>query len=90
MRARIARMDHLRYPVGRFAVDRQLTADLQRIYQWKVGEESSYRLWLENGDLRWQDGSVKPPRIWTQEPNADWKRRTMATVVRWLPVESQL
>ena len=30
MRARIARMDHLRYPVGRFAVDRQLTAETRR------------------------------------------------------------
>lgn len=81
---------NLNTEMGILFEDRQLTADLQRIYQWKVGEESSYRLWLENGDLRWQDGSVKPPRIWTQEPNADWKRRTMATVVRWLPVESQL
>ncbi len=48
--------------------DRELTADLLRIYQWKVSAQSSYRLWLENGELRWQDGSVKPPRVWSEEP----------------------
>lgn len=81
---------NLNTEMGILFADRQLTADLLRIYQWKVGGQSSYRLWLENGQLRWQDGSVEPPRVWTEEPNADWKRRTMAAVVRWLPVESQL
>ena len=81
---------NLNTEMGILFTDPQLTDELMRIYAWKVGEDSSYRLWLENGKLRWEDGSAKPPRVWTREPAASWSRRAMAEVVSWLPVESQL
>ncbi|MDG2519596.1 phospholipase D family protein [Lysobacter soli] len=81
---------NLNTEMGILFTDRELTRDLMRLYAWKIGRENSYRLWLENGELRWEDAAAKPPRTWTEEPDADWKRRTMAAVARWLPVESQL
>ena len=81
---------NLNTEMGILFTDRELTRDLMRLYAWKVGRDNSYRLWLENGELRWEDSATDPPRIWTEEPEADWKRRAMATVARWLPVESQL
>jgi len=81
---------NLNTEMGILFTDRELTRDLMRLYAWKIGRDNSYRLWLENGELRWEDAAADPPRIWTEEPEADWKRRTMATVARWLPVESQL
>lgn len=70
--------------------DRQLTNDLRRLYEWKIGRESSYRVWLQDGELRWDDASAKPPRVWTRDPDASWARRATAEVVSWLPLESQL
>ena len=70
--------------------DRELTTELLRLYEWKIGRDSAYRVWLQDDELRWDDASAKPPRVWTRDPEADWKRRAMATVVRWLPLESQL
>ncbi|GAA5079897.1 phospholipase D family protein [Lysobacter panacisoli] len=70
--------------------DRQLTADLQRIYEWKIERNNSYRLWLDDGELRWEDGTTNPPTMWSHDPAASWSRRAMAKVVGWLPVESQL
>ncbi|WP_396615303.1 phospholipase D family protein [Lysobacter soli] len=81
---------NLNTEMGILFTDRELTRELMRLYAWKIGRENSYRLWLENGELRWEDAAAKPPRTWTEEPDADWKRRAMATVARWLPVESQL
>ncbi|MBU8976316.1 MULTISPECIES: phospholipase D family protein [unclassified Lysobacter] len=81
---------NLNTEMGIAFTDRELTRELLRIYEWKVSAKNSYRVYLENDALRWEDGSKEPPRVWTQEPEADWKRRTMAAVVRWLPVESQL
>ena len=81
---------NLNTEMGILFTDRELTRDLMRLYAWKIGRDNSYRLWLENGELRWEDAAAKPPRNWTEEPEADWKRRTMAQLARWLPVESQL
>ena len=81
---------NLNTEMGILFTDRELTRELMRLYAWKIGRDNSYRLWLENGELRWEDAAAKPPRTWTEEPEADWKRRAMATMARWLPVESQL
>ena len=56
----------------------------------KTAAANSYRVALEQGALRWQDGSVEPPKVWTHEPETSWWRRATARVIGWLPVESQL
>ena len=45
---------------------------------------------LLDGELRWDDASVAPPRTWDREPEASAWRRWTARAVGWLPIESQL
>ena len=70
--------------------DREVTAELLKSYVSKTAATNSYRVVLEQGALRWQDGSVEPPKVWTHEPETSWWRRATARVIGWLPVESQL
>ena len=70
--------------------DVALTTALLESYATKTAPGNSYRLALENGSLRWHDGSVQPPRAWKHEPESSLWRRAQARVMRWLPIESQL
>jgi putative cardiolipin synthase len=70
--------------------DRALTDDLSEMFNAKAGPRDSYRVELQDGKLRWIDGSSQPARVWTREPEANFGRRAMARVIGWLPVESQL
>ncbi len=67
-----------------------ITAELLASYSMRTSSGFSYRLFLHNGQLRWEDGSVEPPRIWNHEPASGFWSRVAAKVVEWLPVESQL
>lgn len=70
--------------------DRAATAALLRSYQAKTAPDKSYRVRLLDGELRWVDASVAPPRTWDREPEASAWRRWTARAVGWLPIESQL
>ena len=70
--------------------DREVAAELLQSYASKTAEANSYRVVLQQGELRWQDGSVQPAKMWTHEPETSWWRRATARVIGWLPVESQL
>ena len=76
--------------MGILFTDPDLTADLMHTYALKTRPDSSYRLWVDDGGLRWRDGSSKPPQEWTHEPAVGMGRRVMARVIGWLPLESQL
>ena len=43
-----------------------------------------------NDRLRWRDDSTTPPTVHTGEPDASVWRRMIASVLRVLPIESQL
>jgi len=70
--------------------DRAATAALLRSYEAKVAPDKSYRVRLQDGELRWDDASQTPPRVWERDPEASAWRRGVARAVGWLPVESQL
>lgn len=70
--------------------DRAATAALLRSYQAKIAPDKSYRVRLQDGALRWDDASRKPPRVWDRDPEASAWRRGVARAVGWLPIESQL
>lgn len=70
--------------------DRAATAALLRSYEAKIAPDKSYRVRLLDGELRWDDASVVPPRTWDREPEASAWRRWTARAVGWLPIESQL
>ena len=65
-------------------------AALLRSYETKIAPDKSYRVRLLDGELRWDDASVAPPRTWDREPEASAWRRWTARAVGWLPIESQL
>ncbi|HET6395376.1 MAG TPA: phospholipase D family protein [Pseudoxanthomonas sp.] len=65
-------------------------AELDALYRASAGPGRSYRLRLEGGQLRWDDASVQPPRVWTHEPEAGFWMRAGARCIGWLPIESQL
>ncbi len=67
-----------------------MAEELESIYAEKTSASDSYALYLEDGQLRWRDGSTDPATIWTHEPEASTWRRMVARVIGWLPVESQL
>lgn len=81
---------NLNTEMGILFSDRQLGADMLANYKLKTGPRYSYRLWLQDGELRWRDGSTEPAREWTHEPAVGMGRRMVARVIAWLPVESQL
>ncbi|RBC98699.1 cardiolipin synthase, partial [Xanthomonas oryzae pv. oryzae] len=70
--------------------DRLVTAELERLYNHKVSAAVSYRVTLDQGTLRWHDDAAQAPEVWSREPGASMWRRDAATVMGWLPLESQL
>ena len=71
--------------------DRPLAEALRGEYLRLSGPEKSYWVYLDDEDrLRWLDRAVDPPTILDHEPESSLGQRTLARMVRWLPVESQL
>ena len=57
---------------------------------FEAGDLDEDTVYLLDGELRWDDASVAPPRTWDREPEASAWRRWTARAVGWLPIESQL
>lgn len=68
-----------------------LVAEMDRIFAEEISPAMSYRVTLDaDGDLIWSATESGVPVQLTQEPEASLGRRILATVVGWLPLESQL
>ena len=65
-------------------------AELEALYAVKTSAQTSYRLSLDDGRLRWHDDAADPPVVWDDEPESKAWQRAAARVIGWLPVESQL
>ena len=71
--------------------DPALAAGVRDEYLRLSAPESSYWVFLGgNGEVRWLDRAVQPPRVLETEPDAGLFRRALARVLAWLPIESQL
>ena len=70
--------------------DAALAADMHALFLHSTSSDTSYRLLLDNGDLRWSDATEEPAKVWTHDPEAGFWRRVLVSVMRWLPIESQL
>ncbi|MDO8049893.1 phospholipase D family protein [Janthinobacterium sp. SUN211] len=70
--------------------DAALAADMRALFQHSTASDTSYRVFLDNGALRWSDATEEPAKVWTHDPEAGFWRRTLVSVMRWLPIESQL
>lgn len=77
--------------MGVLFVEPALVARLQELFDEETSPHFSYEVTLdEDGRLRWtgeDDGVLK---VWDDEPEASLRRRMLARVVSFLPIESQL
>ena len=68
-----------------------LAADLVKEYRYLARPTLSYEVKLDaNGKLLWLDSRSNPPAELHKEPDTAAWQRAIATVLRWLPIESQL
>lgn len=70
--------------------DAALAADMRALFLHSTASDTSYRLFLDNGALRWSDATEEPAKVWTHDPESGFWRRLLVSVMRWLPIESQL
>ncbi|WP_343218354.1 hypothetical protein [Luteimonas cellulosilyticus] len=71
--------------------DPALGAALFSEYQHLIAPGMSYWVYRNSaGELRWLDRTTTPPTVVAKEPDSTATQRGMATVLRWLPIESQL
>lgn len=84
------RSARLNTEMGIFFIHPELTRELAELYAFKVELNNSYELFLENGKLRWLDGTADPQKIWKHDPEVGVMRRAVVRVLSWLPIESQL
>jgi cardiolipin synthase C len=68
----------------------RLGADMRTLFLHSTASDTSYRVLLDNGDLRWYDATEEPAKVWTHDPEAGFWRRMLVSVMRWLPIKSQL
>jgi putative cardiolipin synthase len=67
-----------------------LVRQIRDIFADETSPQKSYRVRIESGEIVWQDGSSDGIRTWRDEPGAGIGRRLMATLISFLPIESQL
>ena len=65
----------------------ELAREMQAVFAEEIAEKRSYRLVLSGDAVRWQDGGG---RLLGSEPDASLRRRLVAGMISFLPVESQL
>lgn len=77
--------------MGAFVDHPTLARELRAEHDRLADPARSWRLGLENGRLTWTGiGADGRPRLLRHEPAASYRRRAMAWLLRWLPIESQL
>lgn len=67
-----------------------LARQLLAIFESQISPEISYRVSENGGALQWTDVREGKSRIHTTEPDATLRRIIPATIIAWLPIESQL
>jgi len=70
--------------------DVHLAAEMHRRFRKEISPQTSYRLFLKRNRLRWEGALDDAVEQFSSEPEAGIYRRLVASVIRWLPIESQL
>ena len=68
----------------------EVTNEIRKVVAEETAPERSYLLSLTDGKLVWQDRCRPRTQTWSHEPKASIWRRTVATLIGLLPIESQL
>ncbi len=71
--------------------DPAIAVDLRNEYLRLIDPTVSYWVYRNaEGDLRWLDRALVPPRVLDHEPDTSAWQRGVVRVMGWLPIESQL
>lgn len=70
--------------------DEELVGTLRRKMARDRSADISYHVSLHGNDLRWVGRAEGRHTEYDHDPNASLRRRLLATIVSWLPIESQL
>ncbi|MEI2301586.1 phospholipase D family protein [Ensifer sp. MJa1] len=70
--------------------DAALAGELAAMFDEETSPAISYRLGLDGAQLVWRDRADGSERLLRHEPDASLVRRLIASVIRVLPIESQL
>ncbi|WP_269933324.1 phospholipase D family protein [Aminobacter sp. HY435] len=68
----------------------ELAREVEAVIAAQTSPHASYKLDLVDGKLHWNDTVAGAPRQLTHEPNASLRRRFIARLISYLPIESQL
>ncbi|PWK65363.1 phospholipase D family protein [Aminobacter sp. AP02] len=67
-----------------------LAGEVEAVIAAQISPRGSYKLSLQGGKLTWSDRAANGARELTHEPRASLRRRLLAKVISYLPIESQL
>ena len=68
----------------------ELTEELRNLYLRNISSNNSYRLFVKNDQLYWEDTRGEAPILFDRDPETTWWQRLMVRVLSWLPIEKQL
>jgi len=76
--------------MGVFFEDSRLVGEVREVFADETAPEKSYRVRIDDGETIWEDRSDGAARTLHEEPDAGFWRRLTATIIGFLPIESQL
>lgn len=77
--------------MGVLFVEQQLVEAMNGLFEYETNLQMSYRVFLgERGQLQWAEELEDEIAIHAREPEARMPRRLVASLISWLPIESQL
>jgi len=68
----------------------ELASEVEAVISAQISPRSAFRLSLQGEKLTWTDSADSGPRELRHEPQASLRRRLVAKVISYLPIESQL
>ncbi|MBE1208184.1 phospholipase D family protein [Aminobacter carboxidus] len=68
----------------------ELAKEVEIVISAQTSPRSAFRLSLHGDKLTWTDSAASGPRELSHEPQASLRRRLVAKVISYLPIESQL
>lgn len=67
-----------------------IVGQLEHEFAKLTSAQASYAVTAPEGKLSWADGGEGENKAWTKDPESRWWQRWLATIISWLPIESQL
>ena len=85
------RSANLNTEMGIIFAEPAIVQALQHEFIMRTNGDYSYQVTLTNDQLHWLDQrNNQQPIVWNYDPESKWWQRALATIISYLPIESQL